>query len=468
MAKLLKEYYKLNSVTFKSKKGNGYTIVYVDPKTSTDSTYENRELLKKYRMVWLPNTLKFVRNVPYAWGWVIWEGKENEVYPLIKKFAAEIGQQETPPEGGNPREMDDVLADLEAIKQVIMDTDFEGKDALVRKAEEFKDALVKGIGSKETMDALEKLIQYRNEMKRHRGHQLSFMNTILLLWQRPDATDVRSKTDWKKMGYMVKPGAKGIVLCMPAAFKKYFGEKLEAVIRDFLERAGVESEDELTPSQKSNLDRACHYPDRSAGFKGYFAYDISDVIAGKNAEQFPKNEFAWYDSTSDETEKERALIDACIAFGKSIGVREYNFVQKEKLGGSRGNASFDGVVNIVDDKKNHGLLSTVIHETAHQIMHWEVVKNTNPNEYEKFYRGGVNTRGTEIVEQEAELCAWIVLSGFGYRDQQEHFNYLRNWGMDEKNCKEVFDKIFSVSDFIYDGMLNNLHQINKPNKQKKM
>ena len=191
----------------------------------------------------------------------------------------------------------------------------------------------------------------------------------------------------------------------------------------------------------------------------FLAYDISDMIAGKNAEQFPQNNFKWFDGHSDETEKEKTLINACIAFGKSIGVKGYEFVGKNKLGGSRGSASIDGYVEIIDDKKNHGLLSTVIHETAHQIMHWEVVKTTNPR-LAKFYQGGSLLRGSEIVEQEAELCAWIVLSGFGYENQQEHFNYLANWGMNVNNCNKVFDQVMKVASFIYDGMVEQLNNVN--------
>jgi hypothetical protein len=87
-------------------------------------------------------------------------------------------------------------------------------------------------------------------------------------------------------------------------------------------------------------------------------------------------------------------------------------------------------------------------------MHWEVVKRHNSN-LEKYYRGGSMLRGTEIVEQEAELCAWIVLAGFGYKYQQQHFNYMANWGMNVNNCNKVFDEILKVADFIFKGMVRN-------------
>ena len=464
--KLVREYYQLatNQNVLKTKNGKGFKLVYIDPNASTDNTFNNKELMKKYGMEYLPYN-RYIRNIqgiPQAWGWIVWDGSEQETYPLIKKFAEEIGGQETPPEGGNNRNIDEVLASIEQLKDAIMKAEASSNgringSGIIANAEEFKKKLAQGVGSKETMDALAELARFRVEMSKHRGHQLSMLNTILIFLQKRNARDVRSRGEWREMGYTPKPNAVPIILAMPASFKKLFGAQYDEVVRRFLEKEGVRSISELTPSQKRRLDRETKYPDPSGGFKEYVAYDISDLIKGEGAEEFPENNFKWYDADSDETQKERTLINACIAFGKSIGVKEYNFVGSDKLGGARGSASNQGIVDIIDDKKNHGLLSTVIHETAHQIMHWEVVHTTNPN-LKKFYRGGSALRGTDIIEQEAELCAWIVLSGFGYENQQEHFNYLANWGMNVNNCASVFDSIMKVADFMYEGITNQIQQ----------
>lgn len=462
---LLREFFQLavNGTPLKTRNGKGFKLIYVDPEASTDQTFknvENQDKLKKYGMEFLPYN-RYIKNlggIPNAWGWVIWDGSEDKVYPLIKKFAEEIGGQETPPDNGMQRTADEVLAAIEELKPYIMQAgaqiqNFNG-DEIIKNAEEFKKKLSMGIGSKETMDALEELARFRAEMMKHMGHQLSWLNTILVFFQKRDATDVRSKGEWREMGYTPKSDATRIVLAMPAAFKKFFGAKYDEIVRRFLEKMGARCISELSPSQKRKLDRLTKYPDMSAGFKVYIAYDISDLIKGEGAEELPTNTFDWYDKDSSETEKERILIDACIDFGKSIGIKDYIFVEPNTMGGSRGSASIDGIVNIVNDKKNHGLLSTVVHETAHEIMHWEVVKRHDSN-YEKFYRGGSILRGTEIVEQEAELCAWIVLSGFGYKYQQQHFNYMANWGMNVNNCNKVFDDILKVADFIFKGIIRN-------------
>lgn len=471
MKKLIREYFELatNKNPLQTKKGKGFTLVYVDPNLSTDSTFENKELMKKYGMEYLPYAryIRGIRGVPNAWGWIVWDGSENEVYPKIRKFAEEIGSQETPPDSGKQRTVEEVLSSIESLKPLIMQAEaefqnFDGSE-IIKNAEEFKKRLSMGIGSKETMDALEELARFRAEMMKHMGHQLSWLNTILVFLQKGNATDVRSAGEWKDMGYLPKEGAKMIILARPGGFKKIYGSRYDEIVRRFLEKMEVASISELTPSQKRKLDRMTKYPDPNAGFKDYIAYDISDLVKGEGAEELPENTFDWYDKDSSESEKERILIQSCIDFGKSIGIKDYIYVDAETMGGSRGSASRDGIVRIVDDKKNHGLLSTVVHETAHEIMHWEVVKSFDSS-YEKYYRGGSALRGTQIVEQEAELCAWIVLSGFGYKYQQQHFNYMANWGMNVNNCNKIFDDILKVADFIFKGMINNTPKMKK-NKQ---
>ena len=120
MRRNLREYYELatNDSILKTKNGKGFKLVYVDPNLSTDNTFNNKELMKKYGMEYLPYS-RYIRNikgVPNAWGWIIWDGSEQEVYPLIKKFAEEIGSQETPPEGGNRRTIEQVLSSIEQLR----------------------------------------------------------------------------------------------------------------------------------------------------------------------------------------------------------------------------------------------------------------------------------------------------------------------------------------------------------------
>lgn len=455
---ILREYYDVKPMKLKTRSGKDFTLVYVDPATSTDDTYHNRELMKKYGMEYLPYNryIKYVEGVPKAWGWLIWKGQESSMAPVIRKFAEEIGQQETPRDEGQQRTMEEVIQALDELKGFIMNASSTSNgNAIIARAEELKKQLAQGIGSKKTMEALDELIKFRTEMARHMGHKLSFMNTILVWLQKKNATDVRSRGEWREMGYTPKEGATPIILSMPAKFKPFYGAQYDEIVRKFLEKEGAKKISDLTPSQRKRLDRETKYPDIKAGFKDYVAYDISDLVKGENAEEFPENNFEWYIKNGSNTSKEESLINAVIVFGQSLGIT-YDYKDLKDLGGARGYATPSGEIVLGDGNKDLGLLSTVIHETAHQIMHWEVVKTKNPR-LARFYYGG-KIRGTEIVEQEAELCSWIILSSFGYsKEEQPLLNYMANWGMNVNNCNNVFDQVFKVAEFVYDGIVRVLN-----------
>lgn len=468
MKQLLREYFQLaNTSILKTKNGKEFQIVYVDPKLSTDPTFDvpqNQELLKKYGAEWLPrnNYIKYAKGVPHAWGWVIWKGQEAEKYPYINKFAEEIGAIETPKTEGVNRTAEEILGDIDAeLSSAIANSNFSAADKILRDAEKYKDMLAKGIGSQETMDALARLIEYRRELEKVGGYSdYSWLNTLLIMFQKKNATDIRSKGEWLEGGYTVKEGAVPVILSMPKQFGRLYGKRADDIKRKYLETCGVTSVKELNKFQLRTLDRKLKYPISSAGFKPYVAYDISDVEPGPNAIPIEKTRaklsdvFQWF-AKLEPTQKEAALINACIAWGKSIGIRKYIFVGKDELGSARGSASSDGIVRVIDEEKDLGILSTTIHETAHQIMHWTVVRD-HSEEMKRFYRGGSFERGTQIVEQEAELTAWVVLTGFGYKNLQSHFNYLANWGMTVSNCSNVFDAIMRVANEIHKGIIKNL------------
>lgn len=472
MKQLLREYFQLaNTPILKTKNAKEFQVIYIDPKLSTDPTFgspQNQEIVKKYGAEWLPYNrfIKYAKGVPHAWGWVVWKGQESDKYPYINKFAEEIGALETPKNEGENRTAEEVLGDIdEELRSAIANSNFSAADKILREAEKYKEMLAKGIGSKETMDALARLVQYRRELEKTGGYSnYSWLNTLLIMWQKPNATDIRSKGEWLDGGYNIKQGAVPIILSMPKKFGKLRGKLADEITKKYLTACGVTSVDELNKFQQRSLNRKLSYPIPGAGFKPYETYDISDVEPGPNAIPIEKvkeklsDVFQWFVKLPP-TQKELALINACIAWGKSIGIRKYIYVGKEELGTSRGSASSNGIVRVIDEDKDLGILSTTIHETAHQIMHWTVVRD-NSEMMKKYYRGGSMERGTKIIEQEAELTAWVVLTGFGYRNLQPHFNYLANWGMDVTNCSSVFDAIMRVANEIHKGMIKNLSMEN--------
>ena len=101
--------------------------------------------------------------------------------------------------------------------------------------------------------------------------------------------------------------------------------------------------------------------------------------------------------------------------------------------------------------KNIGACNTLIHEFAHEIFHHKNLSDLNTKEWGNLYIG---RSSRQIVEQQAELCAWIVMRFLGY-DMKTNINYLGNWGINEENAADVFDQVASASDKIMNLIAKN-------------
>ena len=122
-----------------------------------------------------------------------------------------------------------------------------------------------------------------------------------------------------------------------------------------------------------------------------------------------------------------------------------------------------GKIGLLKNQKiNIGQLNTLIHEFAHEILHQKYLKNAN-DEFSAYFVGTDEGRGK--VEQQAELCAWIVLKMFGY-DMKTNINYVGIWGLDENNAADVFDSVAKVAEIIYDGINSRLNVIKENIKLK--
>lgn len=476
MKRLINETYNIVQKTYTSKAGKSFLIVYVDPKTSTDSTYDAKEKFKEYGMVYLPMAIKS-KYMPHAWGWILWDGKNDKQMPLVKKFINDIPKLETAPENGGTREFGDITNNLDEVLVSIL-RDIKEADALSvktaldadtkKRMEEFKTMVRNGLNNEKTQEFMESVIKFRLELKKHNIYGLSWSNMMLALMARGgNVTEVRPLKQWEEMGYTVKPNVPPIGLIGKGyRYIRYTKEEKEKIIANYLKEKGVNSIEELPPSSKYDL-----YNRRLKGkpifgsdyLYTYAAYDKQDVMPSGNSpvETEPEEpETNWWWDKLPEDERDEALTEALISFAQSdecgnIEVRADN--TQEGLGGARGTATSNGKLNIISD--GHMRFPTAVHELLHSLRHFVFASKNNPK-LKRFYH---NTHDEAVMEHEAELCAAFVISNYKY-DVQPHLNYLKSWKIDSSNCNVVFDQIVEVATFIEKGVLKFL-LANEMNKQ---
>lgn len=449
MKQLINEIFNLKNGTYKKKDGEVVPIVYIDPETS-ESTYQYRNEIKKFNALWIKplNT----------WGWYT---KNDPNY--YKKYIQPCLEYLTNVEQNPNNEVRNVIAIIDKLINEINGSNVGSDEATVEysgafnpnevknRLESFKRDLMSVMSDEEFKQKMLPIIKFRNAQ----GHQYSFTNAILVFIQDPKATMVKSKSNWAKVNRMIKTGAKPIALWVPYGGVPLSKDEKDVITRRFLNQRGVSSKNELTPGDKEEL--SVRLKPKGTGFKLVPSfYDVrftvqmegKDNLIGSN----DTSELPWYDDSGEETSETVKYCDAIISIIKDRSIK-VDYV--DDIGGARG-VSKSGAIDVLKNTpKNSGLFNTLVHEYGHELLHQKyVVKNdTNPDGYGQYFIG--TKQGRAVVEQQAELCAWIVLRNFGF-DMPTNINYVGLWGMDEKNAPMVFDTVANVATAIIKDIYNKI------------
>ncbi len=241
-------------------------------------------------------------------------------------------------------------------------------------------------------------------------HTYSFTNTILIMIQRPNAGHVAGKTDWtKKFKRYVVAGAQPIWIFAPIISG---GQKFG-------------SGDTPSETGDEGLDKAVQ-AGRLLGFKAVQVYDISDTKPfeeGDDPTTIPK----WYSDTSP-TELTEKLYKYLTEVIKNENI---TLTQDGAKGGEKG-YSAGGHINMSSPIKGGGEVSTLVHEFAHELMHW---KNKS-----KFYQGDEIKQDKQIKELQAESVSYVVMKHYNI-PVEHHSTYISLW---KGNKKEILDNMQTI------------------------
>ena len=203
----------------------------------------------------------------------------------------------------------------------------------------------------------EALTNYLTAMSRF--HHYSFGNVMEIARQMPTATRVAGFFAWKQLGRFVKAGSKGIRILAPiVGIRRKTGE--EAAKSDPI------------------------YPNKPVlvGFRSAYVFDISQT----DGVDLPEMR----EVSGDPGEN----LDRLTAFVRSHGIQ---LVYSDDLKGALG-MSYGGRIAILSGQTKAEEFSTLVHETAHELLH-------------KAERRTATTK--TVRETEAEAVAFVVGKAVG-------------------------------------------------------
>ena len=465
MKKLLSESYEWKVEKKINKSGQPYYIAAIDPSLSTDDTFAVKDKLKEYGAKW--------DGIGRRWYFILSSdptNRQSQIERFVKPCVEYLKSVEKEPNGNDAdaeirkilSQIDGVIASIDSQPSVeVQDVDTkEIKDKLVQ----FKQELIESFKNNTFREKMAPIIKFRQAQ----GASYSLLNSILIMMQRPNAKMVKSAGNWRKANKEIKPGAKPICLWVPLGQRAHTPEENKKIEEDFFKKVSklygreIKSKNELNIGDREKLEKKLkEVVATSFDLKPRF-YDIADVTQMEGKEDLigsveGMDDVEWFDSQTPEDENSIKLYNAALATIQEFGIN-VSFV--DNLGGARG-VSKGGAIDILKDApKSIGTVSTLVHEMSHELLHQTYLKNkgTGEEDYASYFVG--KEFGTKIVEQQAEISAWIVMRNFGY-DMQTAKNYVACWGGDEKTAAYAFDTVAKVATRIIKGMNENMSVVNE-------
>ena len=447
-----------------TKQGNQVVIVYLDPYTS-ENLFPFKDILKKYGANWDARNRR--------WYWALSNDPDKRKYQLDKLIKPCIQELNSKQDSGKPAQTSDeeiqalqkLIATIDEVINSKIETneDFTSADAeaVKRKLLDFKKQLLAATTDEEFRKRFEPILKKVIEG----GYIYSILNTLLITIQDPEATYVYSITGWRsKNRYVIKnKNTKTICLWAPIVDKKLSNQ----VTKEFLTSIGKKSIKELTDDERNQLSQILKQRVPAKGqvlIPSFYDIRFTGVLRGKedlvsgatsvkmvNTKSGDENgDLKWFDENTPETQESINIYNALIRLIEKMGIK-VSFV--DSIDGTARGVSKGGYIDVLKNApKNIGTCNTLIHELAHEIFHHMELQGID-NKWKKFYLGRGNRH---VVEQQAELCAWIIMRFLGY-DMKTNINYLGNWGINEENAAKVFDQVASAADRIRKLLFDELN-----------
>ncbi len=353
----------------------------LEGREGSQETFKNKAVLKQSGFVWTGTN------------WAIPADKLD----IAKKTLSLVNKAEY---------LIDTLEDLEA---AVEDSAADNKSLLKARLDQYISDLANATDEKALSAEIRRYLTFFSKF-----HSYSFYNRMLIFIQKPDATKVASYKLWQSKHRQVNKGAKAITVLAPAG-------KPESIQQD---DETAELMGQMGMSNRPQITR----------FKAVNVFDISDTTPIDERGEVPDSPQWWGENTPSETAD--MLFGAVSEVARDMGI---NVTQSDAKGGEKGFSAGDHI-NISSDVSGAGRLSTMIHEIAHELMHWK-----KSSIY--FIDNGDGRQKAELQELQAESVSYVVLKHYGI-PVSHHSTYLVLWKANKERIQNNLEIISKVSQFL--------------------
>ena len=436
------------------KTGGRYFVAYIDTDTS-ENAYPYRVELAKRGAKW--------NGVDRCWYIALPEDPERRQEYIDTKVKPIIEYLKSVEKGGTKdtnSELQGIIAKIDELIQKIEDATVKGETEEVNTAmdpndikqrlQNFKEELLASFKDEGWKQKMMPIIKFRKAQ----GARFSLLNSILIMMQDPDATMVKSRGNWAKANKDVKDNAPVIYGWRPTGTLLFPTAQDRQLAKEDWLRKNRKNEATLSVGERELLNRFIYQLDESKPI--FFTlvpiwYDIRFTKQMDGTEDLVGSndiDFEWFDGKTPESEKTVKLYDAMIQVIKNAKIN-VTYGDSNELGSARGVSKSGEIMVLKDSPKDVGSVSTLAHEFSHELLHQKYLSKVDKTGLGDYFIGTAEGRG--MVEQQAEISAWIVMRNFGFNMKAAR-NYVGCWGGSDENCVKVFDTVANVATYIIQSL----------------
>lgn len=433
--------FKITKGVFKTKSGKEIPCYYL--KGNTYALNQVEKISDKYGCIYDRNTKSFV----------FWEDRtepqltpEKKIKPLIQRINSfyninleidkMVQEMETQTEAPSS-DSNELVATKEQTNQ------------LASQLKSYQDQLNSIQSDEEFKDRMAALIDFR----RGQGTEYSMGNTMLIMIQNPNATNVNSVANWKNaFNRTINEGAKPIFIRRPVQGRAKFSTDKKAE-QDYLQSIGKTSKSELRGGEVTALQRAIFNarPKSATVFEMVAHYDVADTTQIEGTEDYVAKgiEAAKKVDFSDVNAPVQNIVSDEI---KPIYKGLVEFAEDLRIGINSPSVSGPSI-NVPQNAGNDAKITkNLAQDIFKELLHKTHFKNQNAP-VGKLYVGGEDE---QIKAQQAELASWLFLRQYGIDFKTSRMDMSKLWGNDPKQIEFVANTVQRAVNKVIDFVNNSI------------
>ena len=250
-------------------------------------------------------------------------------------------------------------------------------------------------------------------------HHYSFNNTVAILMQRPDATQVAGYRTWQSLGRQVRKGEQGIQILAPVSRRATVEDDDNSRTNATGRRAAGRPADTAGTaatgpgSDAGQEPEAASMPRRLVGVRIAFVFDLSQTDPIPGAPPLPTR------PGGPQLLTGQAPLGLWDGLARQVDEVGFSLLEQDPGGGARGRTNhLTRQVEVNPELEPAQRVKTLAHELGHVLMH-------TPEQVPVAELHQPNGRGR--VEVEAESVAFLVAAAHGLDTSSYTFAYVGGW-----------------------------------------